>query len=62
MESRSEFAFADYAQNEGATDLEGLREAFDTDGDLMLTAHDAEFETFALWQDAARSVRASSKA
>ncbi len=52
VDGRGEFAFADYAQNEGATDLEGLREGFDSDGDLMLTAQDAEFDKFALWQDA----------
>jgi hypothetical protein len=51
VDDRSEIAFADYSSTPGATDLEGLRH-FDTDGDLMLTADDAEFESFHLWQDA----------
>ncbi|MEM7011467.1 MAG: hypothetical protein AAF585_08285, partial [Verrucomicrobiota bacterium] len=50
-DQRSEVAFSDYAPHSGATDLEGLRH-FDTDDDLMLTADDAEFDKFAIWQDA----------
>lgn len=52
IDDRSEFAFADYSADPNATDLQGLREHFDSDGDLMLTANDAEFEAFHLWQDA----------
>ncbi|MEM7011644.1 MAG: Ig-like domain-containing protein [Verrucomicrobiota bacterium] len=50
ISGREEYAFADYG-SPGATDLEGLRAGFDTDDDLMLTANDAEFEAFKLWQD-----------
>jgi VCBS repeat-containing protein len=36
---------------DGQTDLEGLR-AFDTDGDGFLTAADASWKAFGVWQDA----------
>ncbi|ALC11618.1 Ig-like domain-containing protein [Sphingopyxis sp. 113P3] len=35
-----------------STDLEGVRLRFDTDGDGKLTAADAEFSRFGVWQDA----------
>ena len=48
---RSEIAFADYAEADGATDLEGLQ-SFDSNEDGSLDAGDAEFSKFGLWQDA----------
>jgi VCBS repeat-containing protein len=36
----------------GSTDLEGLRQRFDTNGDGKLTAADAAFASFGVWQDA----------
>src|SRR3546814_9689913 len=36
----------------GSTDLEGLRLQYDSDGDGMLSAADAEFASFGVWQDA----------
>ncbi|MFZ5761864.1 MAG: hypothetical protein ACOY8P_02925 [Thermodesulfobacteriota bacterium] len=47
----SEFVFARYGAP-GATDLEGLRAAFDTNGDLVLDANDADFARFGVWRDA----------
>ena len=47
----SEFVFALYGAS-GATDLEGLRAAFDTNGDLVLDAKDADFAQFGVWRDA----------
>ncbi len=36
----------------GSTDLEGLRLQYDSDGDGRLSAADAEFASFGVWQDA----------
>lgn len=44
----SQYAFSQYGGN---TDLEGLRAAFDTNGDGLFSADDALFQQFAVWQD-----------
>ena len=50
INERDEIAFVDYV--EGAqTDLEGLA-YFDSNGDGVLDANDAEFSSFGVWQDA----------
>ncbi len=51
VDGRSEFAFADYSKNESATDMEGLREAFDSNNDGVLSEEDDSFDQFKLWQD-----------
>ena len=50
IDGLNEIAFARYADELGATDLDGLRH-FDSNEDLILDANDAEFESFKLWQD-----------
>ncbi|MDF1740283.1 MAG: Ig-like domain-containing protein, partial [Verrucomicrobiales bacterium] len=52
IDSPDEFAFARYSDDPNATDLDGLRAGFDSDGDLMLTAEDEDWGSFKLWQDA----------
>ena len=47
----SEIAFANMTA-EADTDLEALRAVFDSNGDAQLTADDAEFSHFGVWQDA----------
>jgi VCBS repeat-containing protein len=37
---------------DGSTDLEGLRQQYDSNGDGQLTAEDAGFASFGVWQDA----------
>ncbi|MEO0414075.1 MAG: hypothetical protein AAF226_03870, partial [Verrucomicrobiota bacterium] len=51
VDGREEFAFADYSERGDATDMEGLAEAFDSDGDGRLTRADDGWENFRLWQD-----------
>lgn len=46
-----EFVFALYGQP-GASDLEGLRAGFDTNGDGAFDALDAAFSSFGVWRDA----------
>ena len=46
-----EISFAQHSDRIGATDLDGLREGFDSNDDLVLDANDDEFESFKLWQD-----------
>ncbi|MEC5127652.1 Ig-like domain-containing protein [Verrucomicrobiales bacterium BCK34] len=52
VDGPDEFAFARYSDDPNATDLDGLRAGFDSDGDLILTAEDDEWANFKLWQDA----------
>ncbi|MEO0415159.1 MAG: hypothetical protein AAF226_09440, partial [Verrucomicrobiota bacterium] len=52
VDGREEFAFADYATDPNATDMEGLAEHFDTNQDGILDANDQEWNSFRLWQDA----------
>ena len=52
VDGREEFAFADYSDDSNATDMEGLREAFDSNGDGLLSAEDDNWGDFKLWQDA----------
>jgi VCBS repeat-containing protein len=51
VDGRNEFVFSDYSSNPGATDLEGLREYFDSNKDGILSAGDEKFSNFKLWQD-----------
>ncbi len=51
VDGRHEVAFADYSENPHATDLEGLAERFDSNGDGLLSREDEEWESFKLWQD-----------
>ena len=46
-----EIVFSDYHED-AKTDLEGLRLAFDSNGDNILNALDEEWEAFGIWQDA----------
>ena len=50
ISSAGELQFASYSRG-AATDLEGLR-AFDTNGDGLLSALDAGWSKFGIWQDA----------
>ncbi len=52
VDGRAEFAFADYSPEAGATDLEGLAAGFDSNQDRRLSADDAQWDKFFLWQDA----------
>ena len=52
VDGLKEFAFATYSSNPDATDLEGLREAFDSNNDGILSADDDSWSQFKLWQDA----------
>lgn len=47
-----EIAFSLWSARQGATDLEGLAEAFDSNHDGVLNAADAEWSKFGVWQDA----------
>ena len=47
VDDASEFVFGD----ENTTDLEALRSDYDSDGDDLLTANDAQFDRFKIWQD-----------
>ena len=50
VNSAREIVFTEHA--EGAeTDLEAIRQAFDSDGDGLLTEADAEWDKFGIWQD-----------
>ncbi|WP_255350713.1 Ig-like domain-containing protein [Limnohabitans sp. DM1] len=55
VHDHSQFAFAQYADllvTPGATDLQGLAAAFDSNGDGVLNAQDSRFAQMAVWQDA----------
>jgi VCBS repeat-containing protein len=61
VHDNSQYAFAQYAttyanglgaNGKAATDLSGLAEAFDTNHDGVLSAADAKFAQFKVWQDA----------
>ena len=47
-----EIAFANFTEDASDTDLEALREVFDTNGDDVLNALDDDWELFKVWQDA----------
>jgi hypothetical protein len=47
----SQYAFAQYAGFAGATDLQGLAEAFDNNADGLFSSLDAMYSQFAVWQD-----------
>jgi hypothetical protein len=51
VHDRSQYAFAQYASFAGATDLQGLAEAFDSNQDGVFDALDALYSQFAVWQD-----------
>lgn len=46
-----EIAFANFTDDTNDTDLEALREVFDTNGDDVLNALDDDWELFKIWQD-----------
>ncbi|MEM7011543.1 MAG: hypothetical protein AAF585_08685, partial [Verrucomicrobiota bacterium] len=48
---RSEIVFTDHVPD-ATSDLDALRTGFDTDGDNLLTANDAQWSSFGIWQDA----------
>ncbi|PUE05953.1 hypothetical protein B9Z51_17015 [Limnohabitans sp. T6-5] len=54
VHDHSQFAFSQYAGllGTGATDLQGLAAAFDSNGDGQLNLQDAHFAEMAVWQDA----------
>ncbi|MEO0414717.1 MAG: hypothetical protein AAF226_07175, partial [Verrucomicrobiota bacterium] len=60
IDGLQEFAFATYSDDLSATDLEGLRFAFDSNDDGVLDSSDAEFDLFHVWQDADADGNASS--
>jgi hypothetical protein len=51
VHDNSQYAFAQYASFDGATDLQGLAEAFDSNQDGVFDALDALYSQFAVWQD-----------
>ena len=51
VDQREEIVFTEHAE-EAETDLEAIREAFDSDGDGELTVNDEEWAKFKIWQDA----------
>jgi hypothetical protein len=51
VHDHSQYAFAQYAGFAGATDLQGLAEAFDSNQDGVFDALDALYSQFAVWQD-----------
>ncbi|MDF1815532.1 MAG: Ig-like domain-containing protein, partial [Verrucomicrobiales bacterium] len=51
IDDSTEFAFSEYASDAAATDLEGLREEFDSNADGVLDKNDEKWEEFAIWQD-----------
>ena len=48
VDGTNEYAFTRFG---GATDLEGLRQGFDTNGDGVFDARDDAFEQFVVWRD-----------
>ncbi|MEO0414536.1 MAG: Ig-like domain-containing protein, partial [Verrucomicrobiota bacterium] len=52
VDGPEEFVFASYSSDANATDMEGLAEHFDTNQDGLLSAEDAEWSQFHVWQDA----------
>jgi hypothetical protein len=51
VHDNSQYAFAQYAGFAGATDLQGLAAAFDSNGDGVFDSFDALYSQFAVWQD-----------
>jgi hypothetical protein len=51
VHDHSQYAFAQYASFTGATDLQGLAEAFDSNQDGLFSNLDALYSQFAVWQD-----------
>ena len=51
VHNNSQYALAQYAGFAGATDLQGLAAAFDSNGDGTLSSLDALYSQFAVWQD-----------
>jgi hypothetical protein len=51
VHDHSQYAFAQYAGFAGATDLQGLAEAFDSNADGLFSNLDALYSQFAVWQD-----------
>lgn len=51
MHDQSQYAFAQYADFAGATDLQGLKAAFDSNGDGVFNQLDVLYGQFAVWQD-----------
>ena len=51
VHDNSQYAFAQYAGFAGATDLQGLAEAFDSNADGLFSNLDALYSQFAVWQD-----------
>ncbi|MEO0413620.1 MAG: hypothetical protein AAF226_01560, partial [Verrucomicrobiota bacterium] len=51
IDDKSEFAFALYSERNDATDLEGLAEAFDSNGDSVFDHRDERWSEFKVWQD-----------
>ena len=51
VHDNSQYAFAQYAGFAGATDLQGLAQAFDSHADGLLSNLDALYSQFAVWQD-----------
>ena len=51
VHDHSQYAFAQYASFAGATDLQGLAEAFDSNQDGVFDELDALYSQFAVWQD-----------
>lgn len=51
IDQRKEIAFTDWASG-SLSDLDGLREAFDSNGDGQFNADDARWSEFRIWRDA----------
>jgi hypothetical protein len=51
VHDNSQYAFAQYAGFAGATDLQGLAAAFDSNADGLFSNLDALYSQFAVWQD-----------
>ncbi len=51
IDQRGEIVFTEHAPG-AATDLEAIRQAFDSDNDGLLTENDEAWDRFGIWQDA----------
>jgi hypothetical protein len=51
VHDNSQYAFSQYAGFAGATDLQGLAAAFDSNADGLFSNLDALYSQFAVWQD-----------